>query len=171
MLPYGAYRYSRWDGTQNILDMDAEELMDHLANELLNHGDMAKALRELMRQGLQDRQGRQMPGLKELMEQLKNRRSQQLQQYNMDSVMDEINERVAEILETEWGGIPKRLNEARQQVNDAEGPERVQMEALSKLLEQRAQRNLERLDKLPGGSGGVIRELMEYDFMGAPRSA
>ena len=25
-----SYRYSRWDGTQDVFDMDAEELMDRL---------------------------------------------------------------------------------------------------------------------------------------------
>ena len=39
------------------------------------------------------------------------------------------------------------------------------MEELNKLLEQRAQRNLEKLDNLPQSPGGTIRELMEYDFM------
>ena len=159
------YRYSRWDGTQNIFDMDAEDLMDHLSNELLNHGDMWKALRELMRQGMQTRQGQQMPGLKDLMEQLKNQRRQEFQEYNMDSVMEDIKERLEEILKTEREGIQKRLDEARQEVEDAEGPERVQNEALNKLLEQRAQHNLEKLDNLPQSTGGATKELMEYDFI------
>ena len=159
------YRYSQWDGTQNIFDMDAEELMDRLSNELLDHGDVWKALRELMRQGMQDRQGQQMPGLKDLMEQLKNQRRQQLQQYNMDSVMDDIKERLEEILKTEREGIQRRLDDARHQIEDAEGPERAQMEGLKELLEQRAQRNLEKLDDLPESTGGAIKELMEYDFM------
>ena len=162
---YGIYRYSRWDGTQNILDMDAEELMDHLSNELLNHGDMWRALREMMRQGMQDRQGQQMPGLRDLMEQLKDQRREQLQQHNMDSVVDDLKERLDEILNTEREGIQRRLDEANEQMEGAEGPERAQMEQLSKLLEQRAQRNLEKLDNLPESMGGAIKELMEYDFM------
>ena len=119
---YSAYKYSRWDGTQNIFDMDAEELMDHLSDELLNHGDLLRALRELMRQGMQSREGQQMPGLKDLMEQLKNQRRQQLQRYNMDSVMEDIEKRLEEILKTEREGIQKRLDEARRETEDAEGP-------------------------------------------------
>ena len=159
------YKYSRWDGTQNILDIDAEELMDHLSNELLDHGDMWRALRELMRRGMRDRQGQQMPGLKELMEQLKDQRRERLQQYNMDSVMEDIAQRLEEILKTERQGIQRRLKEARREVNDAEGPERIQKEALNRLLEQRAQHNLEKLDNLPQSTGGTIKELIEYDFM------
>ena len=162
---YSLYNYSRWDGTQNIFDVDTEELMDHLSNELLSHGDVWKALRELMRQGIQNRQGQQMPGLKDLMEQLKNERRQQLQQYNMDSVMEDIKQRLDEILKTEREGIQKRLDEARQETEDAEGPERVQMEQLSSLLNERANRNLEKLNNLPDSTGGAIKELMEYDFI------
>ena len=36
---------------------------------------------------------------------------------------------------------------------------------MNKLLEQRAQRNLGKLDSLPDSTGGTIKELMEYDFM------
>ena len=162
---YGKYRYSQWDGTQNIFDMDAEELMDHLSKELLSHGDIWKALRELMRHGTQNRQGEQMPGLKDLMDQLKNRRRRKLQEYNMDSVMEDIQKRLNEILTAERQGIQRRRDEARQEVEDAEGPERVQKEELIKLLEQRAQRNLEKLDNLPESTGGAIKELMEYDFI------
>ena len=162
---YGAYRYSRWDGTQNIFEMGAEELMDRLSGELLNHGDMWRALRELMRQGMEDRQGQRMPGLKDLMEQLRDQQRQQLQQYNMDSVMEDIKERLEKVLKTEREGIQKRLDEARREVDDAEGPERVQMEALNHLLEQRAQRNVAKLDNLPESTGGTVKELMEYDFM------
>ena len=75
----GLYIYSRWDGTQNIFDMDAGELMDRLSNDLLNDGDVLRALRDLMRRGMQDRQGNQMPGVQELLEQLKNQRREQLQ--------------------------------------------------------------------------------------------
>ena len=159
------FSYSQWDGTQNIFDMDAEELMDHLSQELLHHGDILKALREIMRQGMQSRQGQQMPGLKELMEQLKNERRQQLKQYNMDSVVEDLKQRLEEILTTEREGIQKRLEQARQEVDDAEGPERIELEALNTLLGQRATRNLEKLDNLPQSMGGAIKELMDYEFI------
>ena len=162
---YSSYSYSSWDGTQSIFDMDAEELMDRLSSELLAHGDLWQALRDLMRHGTRDRDGQQIPGLNDLMEQLRNQRRQQLQQYDMDSVMEDIKNRLDEILKAEREGIGRRLEEARHEMEDAEGPERVQMEALTPLLEQRAQRNLEKLDNLPQSTGGAIKELMDYDFM------
>ena len=66
---FRSYRYSRWDGTQKIFDIDAEELMDLLSEDILNGGDVMQALRDLLRQGMQNRDGQQMPGLRQLMEQ------------------------------------------------------------------------------------------------------
>ena len=168
---YKAYRYSQWDGTQELFDMDADEVLDQLSNELFQHGDMWRALRDMMRQGMQDRSGQQMPGMQRLMEQLRNQRREQLQQYNMDSVMDDLKEKLKEIIQTERQGIDKRLDQAReqteawQQIEADGGAEREQYESLYKMLEQRAQSNTEKLDALPDSAGGQIQELMEYDFM------
>lgn len=165
MLLYRSYRYSRWDGSQQIFDLDADELMDRLSDELLKDGDLQQALRELLRNGMQNREGQQLTGLRDLMEQLKNRRRQQLQQHNMDSVVDDLKERLAEILQTEREGIDRRLAEAQEQVAQAPESDRALSENLYNLLQQRADRNREKLDSLPEGLGGQIQELMEYDFI------
>ena len=159
------YLYSRWDGSQNIFGADAEEVMDHLSNELMAHGDLMRALREMMRRGMQDRDGQQMPGLRDLMQQLREQRQQQLEQYNMDSVIEDIEKRLEEVLTQERQGINRRLEEAQEQIRQAEGTERTEMEALNRVLEQRALRNLEKLDALPESTGGAIRELLDYDFI------
>ena len=152
---YKAYRYSQWDGTQELFDMDADEVLDQLSNELFQHGDMWRALRDMMRQGMQDRSGQQMPGMQRLMEQLRNQRRDQLQQYNMDSVMDDLKEKLKEIIQTERAGIDKRLDQAReqteawQQIEADGGAEREQYESLYKMLEQRAQSNTEKPRRPP----------------------
>ncbi len=162
---YRTYRYSRWDGTQNIFDIDADELMDLLSEDVLNKGDVMQALRDLFRQGMQNRDGQQMPGLREMMERLKNQRRQQMQQHNMDSVLDDLQERLEDIIRTEREGIRRRLEEARQQVEQASEEDQAQQQMLLDLLQQRADRNMERLGNLPDGVGSQLRELMEYDFM------
>ena len=162
---YRTYRYSQWDGSQRIFEFDADQLMDLLSEDILNHGDVMQALRDLMRQGVQDRDGQQIPGLRELMEQLKNQRRQQLQQHNMDSVVDDLKERLEDIIKTEREGIQRRLDDALAQVEANHGEDRAQQEGLYELLEKRAQHNRERLDDLPEGIGGQIKELMEYDFI------
>ena len=165
MLLYRSYRYSRWDGSQQVFDLDANELMDKLSDELLKDGDLMSALRELLRNGMQNREGQQLTGLRDLMEQLKNRRRQQLQQHNMDSVVDDLKERLDEILQTERQGIDRRLAEAREQLEQSPEADRELPENLYNLLQQRADRNREKLDNLPDSLGGQIQELMEYDFI------
>ena len=165
MLLYRSYRYSRWDGSQQIFDLDADELMDRLSDELLKDGDLQQALRELLRNGMQNQEGQQLTGLRDLMEQLKNRRRQQLQQHNMDSVVDDLKERLAEILQTERAGIDRRLAEAQEQAAQVPESDQALSENLYNLLQQRADRNREKLDNLPEGLGGQIQELMEYDFI------
>ena len=162
---YRTFRYSQWDGTQRIFDVDADELMDLLSEDVLNEGDVMQALRDLFRRGMQDRDGQQMPGLRDLMEQLRDRRRDQMQQHNMDSVLDDLKERLDDIIQTERSGIQRRLDEARQEISEVNDEDRQQQEALLNLLQQRADRNLERLDNLPEGVGGQLQELMEYDFM------
>ena len=159
------YKYSRWDGTQKIFDIDPEELMEQLSGELLAHGDVWRALRELLRQGMQSPSGEQLKGLKHLLEQLRNQRQQHLQRFNLDSAVDDLKQRLDEVVQTERAGIEKRLQEAREETERAEGAEHAQKESLYKLLEQRAQRNREKLDSLPQSTGGAIKQLMEHDFM------
>ena len=71
--------------------------MDTLSDDLLQHGDLTRALRDLFRNGMQNRDGSQMPNLRQLMEQLKQQRRQQLQQSNLDSVVDDLKERLENI--------------------------------------------------------------------------
>lgn len=162
---YQRYRYSQWDGTQQIFDADASDIMDALSDDLLQHGDLARALRDLFRNGMQNRDGDEMPNLRQLMEQLKDRRRQQLRQSNLDSVVDDLKERLEEILRTEWAGIERRLDDAAGQPEPADMAGKEEQRALNRLLQQRAQRNLDKLDDLPDSLGGQIQGLMDYDFM------
>ncbi len=162
---YRTRRYSQWDGSQQIFELDADQLMDLLSEDILNHGDVMQALRDMMRQGPQNRDGQQMPGLRELMEQLKNQRRQQLQQHNMDSVVDDLKERLEEVVKTEREGIKRRLDEAQGQVDADDGEDKDQQQSLLDLLKKRADNNQEKLNNLPEGLGSKIQELLEYDFI------
>ena len=162
---YRTRRYSQWDGSQQIFELDADQLMDLLSEDILNHGDVMQALRDMMRQGPQNHDGQQMPGLRDLMEQLKNKRRQQLQQHNMDSVVDDLKERLEEVVKTEREGIKRRLDEAQGQVDADDGEDKDQQQSLLDLLKKRADNNQGKLDNLPEGLGGQIQELLEYDFI------
>ena len=158
------YRYSRWDGSQHPFDLDEDDILDALSEDIINHGDVNRAMRNLMRSGMSGDDGQRITGLRELRERLRELQQQQLERYNLESAMDDIKERLQDVLETERGGIERRLAEARDQLTQAdEAAEHLQ--GAMDLLEQRAQQNLERLDLLPGSPAGQMRELSEYDFM------
>ena len=67
------FTYSRWDGSQSGFDLDADHLFDEIADELLYHGDVNSALRRLMQGGMTDRDGRQMEGVREMMQRLRHK--------------------------------------------------------------------------------------------------
>ena len=158
------YRYSRWDGTQQVFELDEDDIMDSLSDDIMAHGDVNRALRNLFQQGLSDDRGERTQGLRELLERLRRQRQQQLERYNLDSLMDDLKERLRDVIDTERSGIQRRLEEARRQLAEA-GDEGEHLRGPMDLLEDRAQRSLDTLDNLPQSAGGAIRELNEYDFM------
>ena len=160
------YRYSEWDGSQDTFDLNADELMDELGRNLMSYGDLSYALRLMQRSGIRDSQGRRLPSIQELLQRLRQRKQSQLDKYKLSSVMDEIRQKLDNILKTEREGIQQRLDEARQKAGESAGelsPEVQQR--LSKTIEDMAAQNLEKLDTLPPDIGGQIRELTQYDFM------
>ena len=67
-------RYSRWDGTQAVPDLDADELLSAMSDDLLAEGDLMNALRRLFQRGARDPQGGRMPGLQDLLKRLQQSR-------------------------------------------------------------------------------------------------
>ena len=162
-----SYRYSHWDGTQHPFDLDEDELLEALSDDIMEHGDVNRAMRNLMRQGMNGDQGQRITGLRELRERLSRLQQQQLERYNLESAMDDIAERLEDIIDTERSGIERRLDEARQQL-EAAGADSEMSDLLGNamdLLEQRAQQNTEKLDLLPESAAGQMRSLSDYDFM------
>ncbi len=168
------YRYSEWDGSQDFAELDKDMLMDELARNLMHDGNMNYSLWRMQRQGLRDARGRRLPGLQELLQRLRQRRQAELERYRLGSIMDEIRQRLDDIISTERRGIERRLEEARRQAaespaqsgqaaGDDLGPEMRQK--LLERIEQMAGRNLAQLDNLPDDVGGKVKELTSYDFM------
>src|SRR4030088_3707907 len=101
------FRYSRWDGTQKLDDLDAGDVLDALSDDLMNYGDLNAALQRLLRWGSPN-----MPGLEQLLKQLREARERELGRYNLDSTVDQLREQVQDVIDTEKGGIDRRLSEA-----------------------------------------------------------
>jgi len=160
------FLYSKWDGSQDLFKLDRDEIMNEIGRHIMRHGDLSRALRSLQRNGIRNNKKREMPSLERLLDQLRRMKKDQLSQYNLDTVLDEIREKLDEILKTEREGIQQKLEEARQKAESGSDDlsEEVR-ERLLKNIEDRAKQNQAKLDELPQDMGGQIRELTDYDFM------
>jgi uncharacterized protein with von Willebrand factor type A (vWA) domain len=107
-------RYSRWDGTQQIGPLSAEDLMQAMSDDLMQDGDVNRALQRLFRWGFQRPDGENVPGLQGLLQRLRERRQEQLERYNLQSMLSDIADRIEQIVDTERTGIQRRLDDARQ---------------------------------------------------------
>jgi uncharacterized protein with von Willebrand factor type A (vWA) domain len=100
-----SYRYSRWDGSQDPFAIDADDLMDAMGDELMSHGDLNQALRNLMRRGMQGQMGSGFEGIREMLERLKQQSRERLERYNLASMIDELKKRLEEIVQKERGAL------------------------------------------------------------------
>ena len=151
------FTYSRWDGTQKGFELDADALFDGLTDDLLYHGDVNSALRRMMQEGLRDRNGERLQGLRELMEKLRRERQERLDRSDLGGVYSEIAEELDDIIDEERHAIENAKNAA-----EASGDERR-----AETGRQTAEDRNFRLDMLPDDLAGKVRELQAYDFESA----
>ena len=190
-LPNDA-RFSRWDGSQSVPDLTADEIVDALADDLVEEGDLGEALRRLIERGWRsgDPSRNDLPGLQDLMERLRRRREELLQQGKLGDPLADVRAELESIIAEERTGVERRLQdppstrEAPQAPDggDAGDPEteaaapgdasaaRPAAPApddpqLRRMARDLAARRLERLDGLPPDVGGRIRGLQDYDFL------
>ncbi len=148
------FEYSRWDGTQTGFVFDAEAAFDELTDELLYHGDVNAALRRMMQDGMTDRNGEQLQGLRELLEQLRAERQKRLGNSDLGGVYDEIKDQLDDIIDEERHAIENARRNA-----ENSGDERRAENARAAADE----RNM-RLDLMPDDLAGKVRELDSYNF-------
>src|SRR5438105_8564859 len=95
------YRCSQWDGSQDVSPFTAEDLLDAMADDLIADGDLRSALQRLMRLGAEKPDGERLQGLQDLLDRLRERKQQQLNKYELDSVMEDLKKRLDEVVKTE----------------------------------------------------------------------
>jgi len=105
------YGYSRWDGTQHIEGLDADDILNALADDYLEDANLQQALKRLMQDGIRGENGQRTMGLREMLERMRQTRREQLSRYNMASgVMDDLRQKLEEIKKMEREGIQRRLD-------------------------------------------------------------
>lgn len=151
------YRYSRWDGTQQVLPFDADEVMDALSEDLMNdnYNDLMSAMQKLYRWGFKNQMGDRMAGLQELLDRLRAKRQAEMNRYDLDSVMQDIREKLDQITQQERKGLQKRLEDTANS----------DQKELRNMLEKQVNKKQQYLDKLPQDPGQQIRQLNDYEFM------
>src|SRR3954453_1576589 len=103
------YRYSEWDGAQEIPSLDPDDVLNALTDDLMNFGDLQHALRNLLQRGMRNNMGDRTQGLRDMLQQLRQQRRQQLDKYNLSSAFEDIQKRLEQILEKERGTLDERL--------------------------------------------------------------
>ncbi len=150
-------RYSRWDGTQTGFELGADDILDQVTDDLLYHGDLNAALRRLLQSGMRDANGERIQGVREMLEKLRRRRRDELEQHDLGGVYEDIAERLREVVNTERDGLEQMRQEAAQS-----GDERRQ-----EIAEQSTADKGLQLDLLPPDLAGQVRELQNYEFASA----
>ena len=148
------FSYSRWDGTQVGLDIDADHLFEELADDLLYHGDLGSAMRRMMQSGFTDRNGRDMAGIREMLERLRERRRDLLDQHDLGGVYDDIAESLRDVTREERRALDRLVEDAIDPA-DQRRHELASQTAMEKNLE---------LDMLPPDLAGQVKGLQNYQF-------
>ncbi len=132
------YRYSRWDGTQEPFDpsIDASDLLEELSDDVLMGTGAERALRRLMRRGMQGK----FSGMDALRRRLRQMREQEEDALDLSGPLEEIRQKLEEILDRERS-------------------------TLSFKAEDDARMRESFLNDLPPDAPGQLRELADYRFM------
>jgi uncharacterized protein with von Willebrand factor type A (vWA) domain len=173
------YRYSRWDGSQEIGPLDPDDILAGISDDLMNFGDLQHALRNLLQRGMRNPFGQRMQGLRDLLQQLRQQRRQMLDRYDLSSVFEDIRKRLDEILEMENETVGRRLDEAEKQIEGqnalqafeealkptGQEPTAEEQKRLAEMLKAIAEKKQNFLQSLPEDPGGRVKELQNYEFM------
>ncbi|HET8929778.1 MAG TPA: hypothetical protein VFN21_03875 [Acidimicrobiales bacterium] len=152
--PNRRFRYSAWDGTQTGFELDARDVMADITDDVLYHGDLDAALRRLLQDGMETPDGERIQGLRELMDRLRERRRDLLDQHDLGGVYDDIAQSLRDVVDTERAALDEQLAEA-----EASGNERR-----TDLARESVEAHRMDLDLLSPDLAGMVRDLSDYDF-------
>lgn len=147
-------RYKRWDGTQRLDALEADELLGAMSDELLSGGDLEDAMARLARWGLPGR----MEGMQDLLERLRAAKQKRAERHDLSGIFDELKQKLDEVKRLEREGLDRR---EAQKTDD---------EALKQAMANMARERREQLDALPEDVGRAIRGLKDYEFV-EPKAA
>jgi uncharacterized protein with von Willebrand factor type A (vWA) domain len=149
------YDYSAWDGSQELSDLDPDDLLASLTDELLAGGDLDAALRRLLRTGVQTPGGDQVLGLREMLDRMRRRRAELLSRGDPDGRLARLAEMLNDVVAEERAAVDSLEEEANRS-----GDERRAEVTRDVAAERRIA-----LDLLPDDVAGRVGELQRYAFV------
>jgi uncharacterized protein with von Willebrand factor type A (vWA) domain len=150
------YRYFEW-ATASGGQLSGDQLMDALSDYLTEDGDVSRAMQMLMQRGMSSGE-QKMQGLRDMLEQLRKRKQQHLDKYDLNSLLNDIREQLDQLLQQERQTIAEQLQEA--QTTAATGAPQPSTQQTAEAGQRR-----EFLDNLPDSVPQQIQELRHYDFL------
>ena len=145
------FRYGSWDGSQQA-PLSADDVLGAIAEDLMEYGDLKWAMRNLLSRGMTMPEGGYIQGLRDMLKQLREQKRERLQQFDLSSVMQDIEQKLAEILSMEQNTVDEWLDQDSETfAND--------------VLRKIAERSQETLDGLPDDSAGRMKALEKYEFL------
>ena len=178
-------RYSRWDGTRKV-ELDADDILSALSEDLMEFGDLQQAMRYLMQRGMDTSDGSYIRGLRELLQQLKEKRRQRLERFDMGGIMEDIRRQLEEILDMErqtiddWSNKKNDPDDARKFMDDlmrdlddgggtdkpAPSDDSPDGENFSnQVLSDIGEKNRDFINELPDDTARKVKALQEYEFL------
>ena len=151
--------YARWDGSQNPVGLDGDDLFDEIRDSLLYHGDVAAALKKLLSDGFRDRRGNRTSGVRDMVEGLAQRRREILSQHDPSGILQEISDALERILQTEREAIESGISDLGDMSDSAS--QKARDELISKGME---------LSAMGSDPASQIQSLKDYDFV-SPEAA
>src|SRR5918999_39056 len=115
------YSYSRWDGSQDPW-ADPDDVLEGLSDDLLEFGDLSQALRRMLQRGF-SLEGQRITGLQSLAERLRNLRREATRRYDMDSVVQQIEEDLREVRSMERSEVRDRMDLREEERGTGSTPE------------------------------------------------
>lgn len=150
------YRYFEW-ATASGGQLSGDQLMDALSDYLTEDGDVSRAMQMLMQRGMSSGE-QKMQGLRDMLEQLRKRKQQHLDKYDLNSLMNDIRKQLDQLLQQERQTIAEQLQEAQTTAANRAPQPSTQQTA-------EAGQRREFLDNLPDSVPQQIQELRHYDFL------
>ncbi len=149
-------RYSKWDGSQSFEDA-ANRFIEEMVDDLLDYGDLSWSIRNLMGRGLRDDEGKYRNGLREMRKKLRDIKRQRLDQFDMSSVLEDIEDQLKDILELERETIRQWREQSEGSGQDSQ--------TLPEMMSQIADEHEQTLNELPDDAPGQMKGLEDYEFL------